>query len=89
MLDYTLPADMLAELRAAHRQTRDKREADRLKAIVLLAAGWVAEDAAEALLIDPNTVRNYFRRYQQGGLAGLRDVAYRGSACELDLRHLR
>jgi transposase len=88
MLDYTLPADKLAELRAAHRQTRDKREADRLKAIVLLATGWVAEDVAEALLIDPNTVRNYFRRYQQGGLAGLRDVGYRGSACELSAAEL-
>lgn len=83
MLDYTLPADKLAELRAAHRQTPDKREADRLKAIILLATGWVPEDVAEALLVDPNTVRNYFRRYQQGGLTGLRDVAYRGSACEL------
>jgi transposase len=83
MLDYTLPADKLAELRAAHRRTHDKREADRLKAIILLATGWVAEDVAEALLVDPNTVRNCFRRYQQDGLGGLRDAAYRGSACEL------
>jgi len=83
MLDFTLPADKLAELRAAHRRTHDKREADRLKAIILLATGWVAEDVAEALLVDPNTVRNYFRRYQQNGLGGLRDAAYRGSACEL------
>jgi len=40
-------------------------------------------DIAEALLIDPNTVRNHFKRYQQGGLAGLLHVAYRGSDCEL------
>ena len=42
MSDYTLTADKLAELRAAHRTTRDKREADRIKAVVLLATGWGA-----------------------------------------------
>ena len=83
MVDYSLPAQKIAELRAAHRRTRDKREADRIKAVVLLASGRTAEDVAEALLIDPNTVRNHFKRYQQGGLSGLLHVAYRGSDCEL------
>lgn len=84
MVDYSLPASELADLRAAHRGTRDKREADRIKAVILLARGWSAEDVADALLIDPNTVRNHFKRYQRGGLAGLLHVAYRGSDCELD-----
>jgi len=84
MVDYSLPATELAELRAAHRRTRDKREADRIKAVVLLASGRTAEDVAEALLIDPNTVRNHFKRYQQGGLPGLLHLAYRGSDCELE-----
>ena len=35
MLDYTLSAEKLAELRMAHRKTRDKREADRIKAVVV------------------------------------------------------
>ena len=83
MADYSLPASKLAELRAAHRATREKREADRIKAVILLASGWSAEDIADALLIDPNTVRNHFKRYQQGGLPGLLHVAYRGSDCEL------
>ena len=63
----------------AHRGTRDKREADRIKAVILLASGWSAADVADALLIDPNSVRNHFKRYQQGGLEGLLHVAYRGS----------
>jgi transposase len=83
MVDYSLPAQELADLRAVHRRTRDKREADRIKAVVLLASGRTAEDVADALLIDPNTVRNHFKRYQQGGLPGLLHVAYRGSDCEL------
>jgi transposase len=49
MNDYTLDADKLAELRAAHRATRDKREADRIKAVVLLATGWSAKAVTEYL----------------------------------------
>ena len=60
MLDYALSPDQLAELRRAHRRTRDKREADRIKAVVLLATGWTAEAVAEVLLVDPNTVRAHF-----------------------------
>lgn len=37
MLDYSLPIEKLTELRDAHRRTHDKREADRIKAVVLLA----------------------------------------------------
>jgi len=39
MLDYTLSADQLAELREAYRTTHDKREADRIKAMIALATG--------------------------------------------------
>lgn len=83
MLDYSLPIEKLTELRDAHRRTHDKREADRIKAVVLLAMGWSAEDVAEALLIDLNTVRNHFRRYQEMGLKGLLHMAYQGSECQL------
>ncbi|WP_295430682.1 helix-turn-helix domain-containing protein [uncultured Thiodictyon sp.] len=83
MLDYTLSTEQLAELRAAHRRTRDQREADSIKAVVSLAGGWPAEQVAEVLLIDSNTVRNHFRRYQQAGLPGLLQMAYQGSACAL------
>lgn len=61
MFDYSLPAKKTAELRAAHRLTRDKREAGRIKAVVLLASGWRAEDVADALLIDTNSVLNHFK----------------------------
>jgi transposase len=46
--------------------------------VVLLATGWPAEQVAEVLQIDPNTVRNHFKRYQQGGLVHLCQTAYRG-----------
>ena len=78
MNDYTLPPDQLMELRAEHRRTREKRYADRLKAVILLGSGWSAEQVAEALLMSPDTVRSYFKRYQQGGIRALLHVAYRG-----------
>ncbi len=74
MLDYSLSREQLDELRAAHRRTRDQREADRIKAVVALATGWTAEEVAELLQIDPNTVRNHFKRYRTEGLAGLNRV---------------
>lgn len=84
MLDYTLTAEELAELRKAHRSTRDKREADRIKAVVSLATGWSAEQVAEILQVDANTVRNHFKSYRRGGIDALCQVAYRGSAAALD-----
>ena len=74
MLDYSRSREQLDELRAAHRRTRDQREADRIKAVVALATGWTAEEVAELLQIDPNTVRNHFKRYRTEGLAGLNRV---------------
>jgi len=88
MNDYTLPAEKVAELRAAHRGTRVKREADRIKAVLALASGWSAEDVAEILQVDADTVRSYFKRYHQGGLQSLSHVAFRGSACALDEEQL-
>ena len=83
-------------MRAEHRQTKEKRLADRLKAVILLGSGWSAEQVAEALLIEPDTARSYFKRYQQGGVRELLSMAYRGGLgwlseeqlVELDL-HLR
>ena len=79
MVDYRLTSDELMQLRAAHWRTRDQREADRIKAVILLGSGWRAEDIAEALLVDPNTVRTHFKRYRAVGLAELLKVEYRGS----------
>uniref|UniRef100_UPI00105F0987 helix-turn-helix domain-containing protein n=1 Tax=Candidatus Thiosymbion oneisti TaxID=589554 RepID=UPI00105F0987 len=74
MLDYNLSTGQHAELEEAHRRTHDKREADRLKAILALATGWSPEDVADVLRVDPNTVRNYFKRYRTDGLEGLSQI---------------
>jgi transposase len=81
MHDYRRDKQELAELRAAHRGTRNVREAYRINAVILLGNG---RSAADALLIDPDTVRSYFKRYKNGGLDALLRMNYVGSEALLD-----
>jgi len=84
MKDYTLSREKIAELEKFHRSLRDKRQADRIKAVIALSRGWSAADVAEILLFDEKTSRHYFERYQQGGLKALLDDNYRGADPKLN-----
>ena len=84
MPDYRLSKQELAELRAAHRRALNVREAYRINAVVLLGNGRTAADVADALLIDPETVRSYFKRYKKGGVDELLRMNYVGSESWLD-----
>ncbi len=42
MKNYTLSKAKIAELEKSHRSLRDKRQADRVKAVVALSKGWSA-----------------------------------------------
>ncbi|MCG6859706.1 MAG: helix-turn-helix domain-containing protein [Chromatiaceae bacterium] len=86
MLDYTLSADKLTELRAPHRGTKDEREADRIKAVVLLATSWRAEDVAEVLQVDPNTVRNHFKERKGPQQVSSRVIALLSVLCDRQLQ---
>ena len=79
MLDYRLTEQELAELRAAHRRALNVREAYRLNLVILLASGWTAAQVAAALLIEPDSVRNDFKRYKHGGIEELGRMNYVGS----------
>ena len=67
MDEFRLTPQQIAALKALHRKQRDRRFADRLKAIILLGSGWSVADVAQALLIDETTVRNWFDKYQHDG----------------------
>ena len=87
MKNYTLSKEKIAELEALHRSLRDKRQADRVKAVIALSKGWSAAHIAEILLFDEKTSRHYFERYQQGGLPALLDDSYSGAEPKLDTHH--
>jgi len=84
MTDYTLSKEKIAELEKLHRSLRDKRQADRVKAVIALPKGWPAAQIAEILLFDEKTSHSYFERYQQGGRPALLDNHYKGAEPKLD-----
>jgi transposase len=92
MTDYRLSNYELAELRAAHRRARgaqDVRQAYRINAVILLGQGRTVADVADALLFDPDTVRDYSKRYKQGGLDELLRMSYVGSEALLNATQLK
>ena len=89
MRDYTLSKAKIAELETLHRSLRDKRHADRVKAVIALSKGWSATQVAEILLFDETTSRHYFERYQQGGAEALLDNNYCGAEPKLNEHQLK
>lgn len=61
----------------------EHRIARRANAMVLLDQGWSCERVAAALLLDDDTVRNWHRAYEQGGVEGLRSFGHEGSSSRL------
>ena len=59
------------------------RLARRANALVLLDDGMSCGDVARVLLVDDDTVRNWYRLYQDDGVEGLATFGYDGSACRL------
>ncbi len=83
MTEFTLLQDEISSLTKAHRAAKKKRDADCIKAIILLGTGWTAIKVAEALLLDDETVRNYIKRYKSGELDALLHDSYKGYSGKL------
>lgn len=52
------------QLKLQHKQERDGRIRDRIKAVLLTDKGWSSEAIAEALLISDQAVRNHIKDYE-------------------------
>ncbi|MGH8552431.1 MAG: helix-turn-helix domain-containing protein, partial [Methylococcales bacterium] len=76
MKDYSLTDQELFDLEVLHREVTEKRQADRIKAVILLGSGWAPSQVAEALRIDRTTVRRYFHSYKKGGVTRLLETNY-------------
>lgn len=79
----TLSDQQVAELKLAHKQTREKRLADRIKAILYTHFGLSYAEIAKLLLFDEVTVRRYFKQYQEKGIDGLLEYRYAGGKTSL------
>lgn len=64
MSSMTLDDAEKAKLQAQHKQERDGRIRDRIKAVLLNDKGWSLRQIAEALLISDEAVRNHIQDYE-------------------------
>jgi len=78
-----LTDEQVMVLRTAHKTTREKRLADRIKAILMLHHGFTYEQIAQALLLDEVTLRRYVKQFQQKGIDGLLEFHYIGGQSAL------
>lgn len=83
MNGLTLTSAEIIALKQAHRACKDKRAADRIKAVYSLGIGFSVDDVVEILMLDEETLRNYVKRYQLGGIKALIAEHYQGSVSKL------
>ena len=83
MEEFSLSPEQVVALKALHKSQRDRKKADRVKAVVLLGSGWSVAEVAEALLVDVKTVRLWRELYQQGGTDELLTLHYQGKESKL------
>lgn len=71
------------ELRRRHREQREKRLADRIKAVLMLNTGFTPTQVQDALLIDETTISRHRKNYQEKGIDGLLEMRYAGGSSRL------
>lgn len=89
MFNYELTQVQLKELKLAHRACKKRVEADRIKAVYLLGKGWRVDAVVEALLLEDDAIRRYFKRYESEGVSGLLRTHYEGKSSYLTEYELR
>lgn len=88
MKNFRLSEEKIQELRLVHKATKDKWAADRIKAIIALGSEWSLEEVAEILLLDAETLRNYIKLFEKGGVEELTQRHYKGSNSRLTVTEL-
>ena len=88
MTVFKLTQDEISSLKVTHRTTKKKRDADRIKAIILLGTGWSIREVAEVLMLDDETIRNYLNRYKEGNLKLLLKDSHKGYGGKLSMSEI-
>ncbi len=52
-------------LKSSHRQEKNGRTRDRIKAILMADSGWTYKETGEALLLDHETISRHVREYKE------------------------
>jgi len=75
--------------RKQHRELSDKRYADRIKTILFLDRGDSYSEVSQRLMLDDDTIRNYYHEYAKGGIHKLLKNSYAGKSCYLRENQLK
>ena len=82
MLTYT-PNSRRALIELTRGGSVEHRLARRANALLLLDDGMSCEVIAKVMFLDDDTIRTWYRLYQDDGIEGLAGVGFGGSACRL------
>lgn len=78
-----LTNEQVLVLKQAHKSVKEKKLADRIKAILYLHYGLTPSEIAKLLLFDEVTVRRYQIKFQEKGIDGLLEMRYAGGVTKL------
>lgn len=78
-----LTDEQVIQLKLTHKQTREKRLADRIKAVLMVHVGFTYYQIRQALLLDEVTVRRYCKQFARKGIEGLLEYRYTGGKSRL------
>jgi transposase len=87
MKNFNLTDEEVQELRVAHKSAKNKADAYRINAVILLGTDWSLEEVVDALLLDGETLRNYVKNYKDGGLEQLLENHYKGGTSKLPIQY--
>lgn len=79
-----LTEDQVRILRQTHRTIKDKKLADRIKAVLSLNSGFYYVQVAKILLLDEITLRRYVKQFKKKGIDGLLECLYAGGQTRLN-----
>lgn len=82
-MEEILTEGQVTQLKLSHKQTREKKLADRIKAVLYVHYGLSYTEIAKLLLFDEVTIRRYFKQYQANGISGLLEYRYSGGQARL------
>jgi len=82
--ELRLSEDTRSVLEEFHRACLDKKTADRIKAILLIADGFTYPQIEKILLLDERTLNRYKKIYKERGIDGLVENNYQGRQCKLN-----
>jgi transposase len=74
-----LTGEQILILKETHRASLGRKQADRIKALLLLNKEVSYQQAAEILMLDETTIRRYKLAFDKKGIDGLLEDRYHGS----------